>query len=444
MVDCGYILLFSEFPGIDTISNDAVIYPHKLFVFFDTTFADVGFIFRSSRGSMELIKKTLEPLSRFLLYVNALSHSLSITVTQISFLLAFPYLVAKAFRRELHRNVPLLIPFGLWIGWIVLGSFFISDYVRPLKQMLSWWHVLFFLFSYFAVRLGEDALRLCAFAIVGSLAQSLYGIFQFVLSGADRALGVSSNALTYSNGLALTAVGIVSWLLFNQNMSSKQRFTLTVAGTTIVIGVFCSLSRMVIYGMLLVIGALVILRYRLKGLLVLSTLVVFLFALTFHNPRFERLYNRGYTVIISDSTRLVLWKSAVAMIKDHPVFGIGVHVFPKLIDQYAKGFPLDAKGHAHNAYLQAAINYGLPGLFLLLAVYVALALRLFQNFRRTGSIWAFAGLTILAMYMLEGLTEDNFGDAEVAMYFWFLQGLILGQIVENDEKSVSRTANSLP
>jgi hypothetical protein len=48
------------------------------------------------------------------------------------------------------------------------------------------------------------------------------------------------------------------------------------------------------------------------------------------------------------------------------------------------------------------------------------------------------------MYMLEGLTEDNFGDAEVAMYFWFLQGLILGQIVENDEKSVSRTANSLP
>jgi O-antigen ligase len=132
------------------------------------------------------------------------------------------------------------------------------------------------------------------------------------------------------------------------------------------------------------------------------------------------------------------------MIKDHPVFGIGVHGFPKLIDQYAKGFPLDAKGHAHNAYLQAAINYGLPGLFLLLAVYVALALRLFQNFRKTGSIWAFAGLTILAMYMLEGLTEDNFGDAEVAMYFWFLQGLILGQIVENDEKSVSRTANSLP
>jgi len=392
---------------------------------------------------MELIKKTLELLSRFLLYVNALSHSLSITVTQVSFLLAFPYLATKAFRRGVHKSAPLLIPFGVWIGWIVLGSFFISDYVRPIKQMLSWWHVLLFLFSYFAVRLGEDAVRLGYIAIVGSLAQSLYGIYQFVLGGADRALGISSNALTYSNGLALTAVGIVSYLLFNRNLSKRQRCILTFAGVIILTGVFCSLSRMVIYGLFLVIGSLVVFRYRLKGLLVLGSLVILFFALTFHNPRFERLYNRGYTVVISDSTRFVLWKSAIGIIKDHPMFGIGVRVFPKLVDHYAKGFPLDAKGHAHNAYLQAAINYGIPGLLLVLFVYIALALRLFRNFRKTGSAWASAGLAILVMYMLEGLTEDNFGDAEVTMYFWFLQGLILGRLVEDDEKSGSGTANSL-
>jgi O-antigen ligase len=209
----------------------------------------------------------------------------------------------------------------------------------------------------------------------------------------------------------------------------------------ILAGVFVSLSRMVIYGLIFVISLLVIFRYRLKGFIFVGVLGVFLVVLTINSPRFERLYNRGYTVIISDSTRFALWKGAVGIIKDYPIFGIGVHVFPKLIDHYTKGYPLDAKGHAHNAYLQMAINYGLPGLLFFLMVYGALAFRLYKSFRKTGNFWAFAGLIVLVMYMLEGLTENNFGDAEVTMYFWFMQGLIMGQVLEDNEKSGSWTSN---
>jgi O-antigen ligase len=124
------------------------------------------------------------------------------------------------------------------------------------------------------------------------------------------------------------------------------------------------------------------------------------------------------------------------MIKGHPVFGVGVHIFPRLIDSYAGGQTLDAKGHAHNAYLQAALDYGIPGFVLLIWIFLSLALLLIRHFKRTGSIWALVGLSVLSIYLLEGLTENNFGDAEVSMYFWSIQGLVTGVLESQDEKSV--------
>ncbi|MCX7823362.1 MAG: O-antigen ligase family protein [Syntrophobacterales bacterium] len=373
---------------------------------------------------------------RLLLYINAFSHTLSITLTQLSFFLTFPYIaIYGGIKSNVWRKTPLLGWFGLWIGWIVVGSLFIPDHSKILKQVLSWWHGLFFFFAYLAVRLGEDPKKLCLLAIVSSSLHALYGVFQFVTSDGVRAVGGFSNSLTYANSLALTAIGIISWLVFSYNLSRRKRVFLIFSLVVIFSGILVSLSRTAVYGLFLVGSLLVVSRHGWKGVLALAMFCILFFVTTFHNPRFERLYNRGYTVVISDSTRSVLWSSAIKIIRDYPVFGIGVHVFPKLVDTYAGGHSLDAKGHAHNAYLQGALNYGLPGLFLLLCGYALLGFRLIQGFRRTYDRWAVVGLAILIMYMLEGVTEDNFGDAEVTMYFWFLQGMVLGQLTlrENEQ-----------
>lgn len=375
-------------------------------------------------------------LFRIPLYASTVSHMFSVTVTQASFFLAFPYLAVSAVRGSLWRKLPLLLPIGLWIAWIIVGSFFIPDRSHLLKQVFSWWKVLFFFFIYLAIRLGESPERLSLLAIASSVVISFYGIFQFFALGTERATGVFTNSLTYSNNLAMTAVAIMTWLLFSYKSSSKDRLPLLLALSVILMGIVAGLSRMVVYSIFLLGAILLILRYRLRAFLAITFAVVVFVLTTFNHPAFERLYNRGQGVVVSNSTRVVLWKSALAMIKDHPVFGVGVHIFPRLIDSYAGGQTLDAKGHAHNAYLQAALDYGIPGFVLLIWIFLSLALLLIRHFKKTGSIWALVGLSVLSIYLLEGLTENNFGDAEVSMYFWSIQGLVTGVLESQDEKSV--------
>lgn len=378
---------------------------------------------------------------KFFLYVNAASHALSVTATQISFLIALPYTLIRASRmRRLLSDFPLLLPLGLWIGWVILGSFFIPDQTRILKQIISWWRVLFVVFGYLAIIFGENIRKLCLIVIATSVLQALYGIFQFAVMGLDRASGFFGNPLTFSNGLAMTAVGMMSWSFFNSRASLKERVGLSLAVVVLFIGITLSLSRTVIYGMILLGGILALVKYRLKGLLVMVSAVSVFILITVDKPAFERLYNRGELVTISNSTRAVLWKGAVAMIRDYPLFGIGVHVFPKLIDSYSGGYPLHTKGHAHNAYLQAALNYGIPGCFLILYVYFCLAGFLVRSWGKDRNPWALVGLSVLAMYLIEGLTENNFDDAEVVMFFWFIEGLIIGQVKIENERNLSRKA----
>ena len=59
-------------------------------------------------------------------------------------------------------------------------------------------------------------------------------------------------------------------------------------------------------------------------------------------------------------TRYQMWGRAVTLIGEHPLFGIGPNMFPQVA-----GFELTVPGsvpHAHNMYLQVALDFGLLGL----------------------------------------------------------------------------------
>jgi len=68
-----------------------------------------------------------------------------------------------------------------------------------------------------------------------------------------------------------------------------------------------------------------------------------------------------------DQGRVILWESALAMMQDHPVFGVGVYQYGYFLREYS---PLNATTDhlktAHNLYLNTAAEIGIPGLLLLL------------------------------------------------------------------------------
>jgi O-antigen ligase len=65
---------------------------------------------------------------------------------------------------------------------------------------------------------------------------------------------------------------------------------------------------------------------------------------------------------ISAGVRVTLFGVAISMFQDRPLLGMGTAGFQSLSPRYAS--PLEADAYPHNAILQIAAEFGLPGLFL--------------------------------------------------------------------------------
>lgn len=81
--------------------------------------------------------------------------------------------------------------------------------------------------------------------------------------------------------------------------------------------------------------------------------------------------------------RLDMWSRAAAMIGDMPYTGVGLNTFPVIQSQFYPGVYLGPEVHAHNLYLQTALDLGLPGLLALLWLLAAFVLLTMRTVRAT-------------------------------------------------------------
>jgi putative inorganic carbon (HCO3(-)) transporter len=134
--------------------------------------------------------------------------------------------------------------------------------------------------------------------------------------------------------------------------------------------------------------------------------------------------------------RLALWDRALRMIGDYPFTGVGLNNFsiiqPRLYPILPVQ-PVDLIPHAHNLFLQAALDYGVPGLLAVLALIGALAATIRPGLARpantppTPAAIALAGYAAgLVAYLLYGLTDALAVGGRLAAPVWLIAGLALG------------------
>lgn len=89
-----------------------------------------------------------------------------------------------------------------------------------------------------------------------------------------------------------------------------------------------------------------------------------------------------FNIEVAGLDRLLIWRQAWAMLMEAPWLGIGLGTYWLYWPPFRH--PADASGgyYVHNDYLQIWIEAGLPGLLLLLAVYVSIALLCARALRR--------------------------------------------------------------
>jgi len=119
--------------------------------------------------------------------------------------------------------------------------------------------------------------------------------------------------------------------------------------------------------------------------------------------------------------RLAMLRGGLAMIRDHPVAGIGPGQVKHTYDRYA---PPDAirrhRGHLHDTPLQIAVERGLVGLAVWLWLWAAFFIRMLASVRGArddeDNRALLVGVTAaIAAFLVGGLTEYNFGDTEVLL-----------------------------
>jgi O-antigen ligase len=130
--------------------------------------------------------------------------------------------------------------------------------------------------------------------------------------------------------------------------------------------------------------------------------------------------------------RLRVWSESIEMLAVSPATGIGLNAFPLVHGrrpEYEGGFIYQGLAHAHNTLLQAALDFGLPGLVAVVGLYVALAWSTWRAHSRlvgTALDVALAGLALgLSAQAVHGLVDALAIGAKPGFLVWAAAGILV-------------------
>lgn len=227
--------------------------------------------------------------------------------------------------------------------------------------------------------------------------QALYGTFE-ILTGATHSLvfdipvkDMATGSFVYRNHFAnflmlcaSAGIGlIVAALQRNQTGSSRDvmrnivnallgsKALIRICLAIMVIGLVMSRSRMgntAFFVSMTLVGllALVLIKQRSRGLtiLIVSMLVIDLFIVSAWFG-LDKVQQRLTETSLAQEGRDEVVIDALPIISDYPIFGTGGGSFYSIFPMYKKADIYAFYDHAHNDYLQIAIEYGPVGLLLL-------------------------------------------------------------------------------
>jgi O-antigen ligase len=123
---------------------------------------------------------------------------------------------------------------------------------------------------------------------------------------------------------------------------------------------------------------------------------------------------------MSDPTtrdRVAMLQAGVAIIRDHPLTGVGPDMIGQVYPAYRTAAAVQANNpHLHNVPMQIAAERGLPALVVWTAFVVAAVHGLWRLRQHPAARpLAAAGLGAMTAMLAAGLSEYNFGDSEFLM-----------------------------
>ncbi|HEY9900349.1 MAG TPA: lipid-A-disaccharide synthase-related protein [Pantanalinema sp.] len=139
-----------------------------------------------------------------------------------------------------------------------------------------------------------------------------------------------------------------------------------------------------------------------------------------------RLQTLAQTDFASNHHRVLVWKSALAMIRERPLTGWGPGTWPLVYPKFEDPSILEKMPHAHNMYLMIGAEFGLVVLVVLLGVFISLAVKATIDTRKTP--WhahvAILGCSIVG-YLVVGFFDFIFTEGRNSILFFGMLGMLV-------------------
>jgi len=376
------------------------------------------------------------------LRIGAFVGSLSISLTEM----ALAILIILAVIRIYKTRDFTLFKKGFFIFYLLMivaetvSTFAGVNPERSLKDFFSWWPLLYLPAVYILFE-GRKKIEYLIFVFTGAIISSVYGMYQaaFMDVSFGRAIGFFSHALTQGNVLALVCITAIGTLLFYK-FQKKTFYNFTLISFVITLaGLIASASRGPILAFLKSAFMMAVYRFKWRGLIASLILIAVVFVSASQvdsvSIRFKNMVKNAKVSTSSIGTRLVLWEAASEAIMVKPFFGYGKRNFKSEVSKYIS-VKTSSRAHAHNSYIQYTFLHGFFGLFAMLGFFGSIMFEIIS--RMHSGPFVKIAFFVLIVFLLEGLTENNFTDSEVAMMFCSLTGLMLAHgrpaiIIDNSD-----------
>jgi putative inorganic carbon (hco3(-)) transporter len=331
--------------------------------------------------------------------------------------------------------IPALWPLLAFMAWILLVVFISPDTAKGLAITKKFYLLFLVAIVPFIVH-GEGKLAWIYRAVfLFAIASATCGLLQYIANPnrnlMDRISGFMGHWMTLAGLLMLVFMMLSAYALF---LGIKKHAWVLPAAGIIISALLLSQTRNAWMGLAAGIIALILLRR--PRILFFSPLVLLLFFVAAPEMVQQRILTGLDPTDPNTRNRIELFTTAIAMVKDNPVFGVGPKNVGEAALQYrsSRDFPDWMYQHMHNNFLQVASETGIPGLILWIWFMFRLAWDALTchrhaagpsppagaRFRQEALMASAAALSAWVALMTAGMFEYNFGDSEVLTLFLFI------------------------
>lgn len=340
--------------------------------------------------------------------------------------------LAYSFR---HQGFDLPLLFSLLIS---LFSLAVSENLvvslRELRVVIIEPLILYFLLRSVAL-IKKDLLRLSNVLIMAGLLVSLFGLYQYlstddviVAEGVRRIRGVYASPNNLSLFLGRVVPISVAIALFG--VSGRRRLLYGLASAPMLLCLYLTYSRGAwLLGMPAAFLFIGLMRGRRASLVSLAFIAAALLVLLpfFKVERIASILDvqHGTTFL-----RLKLWQATINMIRDHPIFGVGLDNF---LYQYPKYMLPEAwqepnLSHPHNIIMDYWTRLGIFGVVAILwleVVFFKRGLRLYRHLDdRALQALTLGLMASMVDFLAHGLIDNSYFLVDLAFVFTLTMGLV--------------------